>query len=92
MTYDIGKPFLQNTITNKECTSSLKSYIELKNIFGKQVDEISTKNMLEEIIRWAAIYDEGEGKTILKTKIKAEYGKYCSDEQIKKILNLKFSG
>ena len=26
--------------------------------------------MLEEIIRWAAIYDEGEGKTILKTKIK----------------------
>ncbi|UTC98779.1 type II CRISPR RNA-guided endonuclease Cas9 [Treponema denticola] len=77
---------------DKECTSSLKSYIELKNIFGKQVDEISTKNMLEEIIRWATIYDEGEGKTILKTKIKAEYGKYCSDEQIKKILNLKFSG
>ncbi|MGI5066435.1 type II CRISPR RNA-guided endonuclease Cas9 [Treponema putidum] len=77
---------------DKECTSSLKSYIELKNIFGKQVDEISTKNMLEDIIRWATIYDEGEGKTILKTKIKAEYEKYCSDEQIKKILNLKLSG
>lgn len=77
---------------DKECTSSLKSYIELKNIFGKQVDEVSTKKMLEDIIRWATIYHEGEGKSILKTKIKNEYGNACSDEQIKAVLNLKFLG
>jgi len=74
------------------CTSSLNSYISLKNIIGEKIEEHSVRMMMEEIIRWLSIYDEGEGKKIIKEKIKQSYSDALTETEIKSILKLKFSG
>lgn len=66
--------------------SNMASYIDMKNIFG----EINEGNyeQCENLIYWITIFEE---KKILKRKIKKEYPN-ISEEQIKKILKLNYSG
>lgn len=77
---------------DNECTSSLASYISLKNIFGDKIENDSTKAMLEDIIAWSSIFDSGEGRDLLKKKINDKYKNNLSEEELKKVLDLKFSG
>ena len=66
--------------------SSLSSYIDMKNIFGSVEEKDIEK--YENIIYWVTIFEE---KKILKRKIKKEYPE-ITEEQIKKILKLNYSG
>lgn len=70
----------------------MSSYIDLKKIFGARIDNDSVKKMLEQIIAWSTIFDSGEGRDLLKKKIKANYKNELSKEEIKKLLDLNFSG
>ena len=67
-------------------TSNMSSYKDMKRIFGK-VDE-SNFEKCENIIYWSTIFEE---KEILKRKLKNEYTD-LTEEQIKQILKLKYSG
>lgn len=71
---------------DKQFASSLKSYIDMKNIFGSVTGQ--NKEMIEDIILWVTLFNE---KDIIKRKIKNVYPS-VTDSQIKKILNLKYSG
>lgn len=66
--------------------SNMKSYIDMKNIFGNVEDNLE---MCEEIIRWITIFED---KKILKRKIKKEYGKQIDEQQLSKLLKLKYTG
>lgn len=72
--------------------SNMSSYIDLEKIIGK-IDE-SNYEECEKIIYWITIFED---KKILKRKIEKEFGNKStrnnlSDEQIKKIVKLKYSG
>lgn len=69
--------------------SNLKSYSEFKSILEKTTLSSDIK-MIEEIILWICIF--GENRKMLITKIKEKYAKNLSEDQIKKISNLKYSG
>ena len=74
------------------CTSSLTSYLDLKKIIGDKIDEYSVQKILEDVIRLLTVYDEGDGRKIAEAKIKKEYPKAFTDEQLKQIMRLRFSG
>lgn len=85
----------ENAIPNSNITgfadgenfnSGLPSYIDMKNIFGEINEENYEK--CEKLIYWITIFEE---KKILKRKIKKEYPE-ITDEQIKKLLKLNYSG
>ena len=67
--------------------STLTSEKDFKRILGGNIKD--TK-MVEEIIRWIVLF--GDDKKILKSKIKKIYGTVLSDEQMKEILKLKYTG
>ncbi len=67
-------------------TSNMSAYIDLKKILGK-VDENNYEEC-ENIIYWVTIFEE---KKILERKLKNTY-KDLTDNQIKQILKLKYSG
>ncbi|EFW38371.1 CRISPR-associated protein, Csn1 family [Treponema phagedenis F0421] len=77
---------------DEKCTTSLKLYIDIKKIIGKRIEEEPTKNALEDIILWASIYDEGEGRKILEAKIQSVYPDVFTQDELNKILKLKISG
>lgn len=77
---------------DEECTSSLTSYLDLKKIIGDKIDEYSVQKILEDVIRLLTVYDEGDGRKIAEAKIKKEYPKAFTDEQLKQIMRLRFSG
>lgn len=66
--------------------SNMSSYIDMKRIFGNI--DINNKNMIENIIEWITIFED---KKILRRKIKNTYSE-ISDEQIRQILKLKYTG
>lgn len=65
--------------------ASLKSLIDLKNIFGS--DAFSEK-ISEDLIKWIVLF--GDDKKLLKSKIKNAYK--ISEEQLKNVLCLKYAG
>lgn len=69
-----------------EFASSMKSYIDFKNILG----EVNHKDreMIEEIILWLTLFNE---KEIIDRKIRQKY-ENISSAQRKKIINLKYAG
>lgn len=69
-----------------EFANNLKPYIDFIKIFG----EINNQNnlMIEEIINWLTIYED---KAIVANRIEKTY-KDVTEEQIKKIVNLKYTG
>lgn len=75
-----------------ECTSSLASFIDFQKIIGEKINVHSVQLMIEEIIRLLTIYDEGDGKEIVKAKIKRNYPNIFTDDELHKILRLRFSG
>lgn len=66
--------------------SNMASYIDMQKILGK-VDE-ENYEQCENLIYWITIFEE---KKILKRKIKKEY-KELTDEQINKLIKLKYTG
>ena len=77
---------------DEECTSSLTSYLDLKKIIGNKIDEYSVRKILEDVIRLLTIYYEGDGRKIAEAKIRKEYPKAFTDEQLKQIMQLRFLG
>lgn len=71
---------------NNNFMSNLSSYIDMKTIFA---DSYTMRNeeMYENLIYWITIFED---KKILKDKIKKEYN--LSDDIIKKLIKLKYSG
>ena len=71
--------------------SNLSSYITFKNIFKDKNIEINPYNeMIENIIKYKTIY--GDNKEIFERKIRKDYSDILTEEEIKKINTLKFSG
>ena len=68
-------------------STSLKSWIDFIDIFGKK-EFYEKYNDIERIIEYLTIYNE---KSIIETRIRKEF-KYLNEEQIKKILQKKYSG
>lgn len=66
---------------------ALSSYNKFRRILG-YVDERNEK-MIEYIIYWLTVFED---KDIVKRKINKQYADKFSDEQLKKILKLKFKG
>lgn len=66
---------------------ALSSYNKFRRILG-YVDERNEK-MIEDIIYWFTVFED---KDIIKRKINRQYADKLSDEQLKKILKLKFKG
>ena len=67
--------------------NSLSSYGKFKAILGEDIDNDSTKHMVEEIIRWCTIY--GDSKSLLKERLD-KYADKLTSEQVKRILGFKF--
>lgn len=66
---------------------ALSSYNKFRRILG-HIDEQNEK-MIEDIIYWLTVFED---KDIVKRKINRQYADKLSDEQLKKILKLKFKG
>lgn len=66
--------------------SSLSSFIDMVNIFGK-VDDTNI-NMIEDIIYWITVFED---KQIVELKIKERYPQVTS-EQLKQLLRLNYTG
>ena len=66
---------------------ALSSYNKFRRILG-YVDERNEK-MIEDIIYWLTVFED---KDIVKRKMNKQYADKLSDEQLKKILKLKFKG
>lgn len=67
---------------------NLNSYIDFKNIIGEKVDRDDYRKNIEEIIKLIILY--GDDKNYLHKKIKSAYGKYFTDDEIKKMASLKY--
>ena len=74
------------TQKEKEFATSLSTYIDMSKIFK----EVNDKNieMIEKIVNWRTIFNES---SIIKEKIREEY-KEISEDQIDKIIRLKYTG
>lgn len=66
---------------------ALSSYNKFRRVLG-YVDERNEK-MIEDIIYWLTVFED---KDIVKRKINKQYPDRLTDEQLKKILKLKFKG
>ena len=71
-----------------EINNTLSTYKIFKNIFGDDIIYDSTKIMIEDIVFWCTVY--GESKKFLRERLCEKYGDKLSQDQIKKILGLKF--
>lgn len=72
---------------DKEFSSSLASYIDFTKIFGK-INE-NNYDMIEQIIYWLTVFEE---KEIVKRKINSNYSDKINNEQLQKILKLRYTG
>ena len=71
----------------EDIKSSMKSYIDFKNIIG---DKVSNEKMVDEIIRLITIL--GDEKEMLINRIKELYREILTEDEIKKISKLRYSG
>lgn len=67
--------------------SNLSSWIDFSKILGDKVNETE---MVEDIIRWIVLF--GDDKKMLKRRIENHFSKKLSNDEIKKILSLKYTG
>lgn len=74
--------------TDGDFKQGLNSYNDFKAIVGDKVDSDDYKEKIEEIIKLIVLY--GEDKSYLQKKIKAGYGKYFTDSEIKKMAGLNY--
>ena len=73
---------------DKTVKNDLESYRDFKKILG---DKFNTEHV-ENIILWLTIFDKGEGKKLVKEKIKKEYRNIYTEGEISEILKLNYSG
>lgn len=74
--------------TDGDFKQGLNSYNDFKAIVGDKVDSDDYRDNLEEIIKLIVLY--GDDKAYLQKKIKAGYGKYFTDLEIKKMAGLNY--
>lgn len=77
---------ITGTQKKDEFASSLKPWIDFKNIYGEQFDE--KKDEIEQIIEWLTVYND---KDIIKNRIKKTFPN-ISLKKLNKILKLKYKG
>lgn len=71
--------------------SSLSSYLDMKKIFGEEIEKYSVKEMAEDLILWITLY--GEEPKMLKQVIRNHYTKeQITDDQLRKVCRLKYQG
>lgn len=70
--------------------SNLSTYVKFYNILGDKITYEPYKSIVENIIKWKSIFDEGTN--IFAEKVKSEYGDKFTEEELKKIIRLNFSG
>lgn len=71
--------------------TSLKSYMDFKKqIFGEEMEKAEVQNMVEDIIKWITIY--GDDDKMIKNVIEKEYPNRLTEEQLKKVCRLRYSG
>ena len=76
---------------DNDFNTSLKSYMDFKKqIFGEEIDNKEIQNMVEDIIRWITIY--GDDSKMIRNVIEKEYPNRLTDEQLKKVCRLRYSG
>lgn len=68
---------------------NLASYIDIKKIIGDKIEEDKYKIASENIIKDISLY--GDDKKYLERKIKRDYKDIFTDEEIKKLKNLRYS-
>ena len=73
-----------------ELNASLKSHIDMYKILGEDLKKDSYKELAENIIFWITVYN-GDKKMILE-KITEVYSGMLTQDQINKLLSLKYSG
>ena len=69
---------------DNDIKSSLKSEMQLKEILGPDMD----RNMAEDIVRTITVF--GDEKSRVEKKLKKDYPDKLTDDQIKKLSNLRF--
>ncbi len=74
--------------TDGDFKQGLNSYNDFKAIVGDKVDSDDYREKIEEIIKLIVLY--GDEKAYLQKKIKAGYGKYFTDSEIKKMAGLNY--
>lgn len=74
--------------TDGDFKQGLNSYNDFKAIVGDKVDSDDYRGKIEEIIKLIVLY--GDDKSYLQKKIKAGYGKYFTDSEIKKMAGLSY--
>ena len=76
---------------DKDFKSSLKSYIEMRNIFGREIKTIEDKAMVENLILYISLYRADI--QMLKRVIRKNYDKTkIDDNKLKKLVKLKYDG
>lgn len=75
---------------DKDFHTSLKPYIDFKKIFGEKMENDDVQNMVEDIIKWITIY--GDDAKMIKNVIGKEYPNKLTEEQLKKVCRLRYSG
>ena len=79
---------------DKDFKSALTSYLDFKKkVFKEEPERMDvhvTKIMVEDIIRWICIY--GDDKKMLRRKILKSYPTELTEEQLKAISSLKYTG
>lgn len=68
--------------TDGDFKQGLNSYNDFKAIVGDKVNSDDYRDKIEEIIKLVVLY--GDDKSYLQKKIKARYGKYFTDLEIKR--------
>lgn len=66
----------------------LATYGKFKNILGEVVDTDNGRKMVEDIVFWCTVY--GDSKKFLRERIEERYGEKLTQEQMKRIMGLKF--
>ncbi len=67
--------------------ASLSSYLDMKDVLGSK---ISQNEMVEDIIQSIVLF--GDDRTLLKKSLKEKYGAILTEEEIKKLCRLRYTG
>ena len=76
---------------DQDLKSSMVSYIDFKNIFGKEIEKYSVQQMCERIIFLLTIHHDDKRR--LQKRIRAEFTEaQITDDQLQKVLRLNYQG
>ncbi len=78
----------QLTGIDSTINSYLATYGKFINILGEELDTDAGRNMVEDIVFWCTVY--GDAKKFLREQIEEKYGTRLNEDQIKRIMGLKF--